>query len=189
MANVDRVNGFHPVGNVVTGSYNGQSRPYSVAAGYATALFVGDAVSMSGTADADGVPGCVQAAAGANMIGVIVGLVVNRANATTEHPGYSAASTADVVLVCDDPNVIYEVQEDGSIGLVGVGLTADHIVAAGNTTTGASGMEIDSSDAGTGAGWKILGFSRRTDNEPANANAKLLVKINEHELTGAGVGV
>lgn len=191
MANVDRVNGFTPVSNTVTGSYNGQSREYYVVGGVG-ALFVGDAVKSSGLANADGVPGVLQAAAGDNMIGVIVGFKVDRENTTTEYPGYSASADTNIIYVCDDPNVIYEVQEDavgGALALASVGLTCDHIVAAGSTTTGASGMELNTSDAGTGAGWKILGFSRKVGNEPAVANAKVLVRINEHELTGAGVGV
>jgi hypothetical protein len=190
MANVNRVNGFKPVGHLVTGTYNGQSRAYSVAATYATNLFVGDAVKLSGTADAQGRAEVEAAAAGDRVVGVIVGFDVIQPSGVTEHPGYHPASTAGVVHVCDDPLTIFEVQEDGDGGAAGVaavGNTADHIVAAGSTTTGASGMEIDSSDVGTGSGWHILGFSQRADNEPANANAKMLVKVNEHAYMGVGL--
>jgi hypothetical protein len=189
MANDDKVNGLKPVGHIHGAGYSGETREYSVASGYATALFVGDPVKSSGTANADGVPGVELAAAGNNLIGVVTGIKVEQPSGVQQHPGYHPASTAGLVSVNIDPGTIYEVQEDGNMGLVGVGLTADHTAASGNTTNGASGVEIDSSDAGTGAGFKILGFSQRQGNEPANANAKLLVTINEHELTGAGVGV
>jgi hypothetical protein len=162
---------------------------YSVDSSYGTALFVGDAVKSSGTADADGNPGVEQAAAGNTILGVIQGIVVQSRNGVEETPGYIAASTGGLVLVNIDPNTIYEVQEDGNAGLVATGNTADHVVAAGSTTTGSSGMELDSSDVGTGAGWKILRPSPRIDNEPANANAKWHVVINESEFDGAGVGV
>ncbi len=189
MSNVDRPGGFVPVGHLQTGNYNGQAREYRVAASYATNLFVGDPVKLTGTADAtDGVATVEQAAAGDRMVGVIVGLEVDRAVAATEHPGYLPASTGGTVWVCDDPYVIYEVQEDGNMGVVGVGNTADHLMTAGSTTTGRSNAEIDSSDVGTGAGWQVLGFSRRKDNE-VGANAKVLVKINEHSYAGSGTAV
>jgi len=189
MANVDRVNGFSPVGHLGSSGYNGQSREYAVAASYATALFVGDAVKLTGTGNSDGVPYVEQAAAGDTMVGVIVGIKVDRADLNTEHPGYSTASTVGTVSVCDDPKMVFEVQEDGNAGVVAIGNTFDHVVAAGSTTTGASGMEMDSSDVGTGAGWKVVGASRRTDNEPANSNAKWLVMINEHSFDSAVAGV
>jgi hypothetical protein len=188
MANVDRVNGFTPVGRK-GGPFTGQVTEYSVAAGYGTALFVGDPVKLSGTASAAGLAEVEQSAAGNNIVGVIVGVKVDEADQATVHPGYSAASTAGTVMVADDPNQVFEVQEDGSIGLVGVGLTCDHTIAAGSTTTGASGAELDSSDAGTGNGWKIIGFSKRADNEPASTNAKILVIPVEHEYNATIAGV
>ena len=189
MANVDRVNGFRPVGHLVTGSYNGQSRAYSVAADYATALFVGDPVKLSGTANADGIAEVELAEVNATaIVGIIVGFDVLAPSGVSEHPGYHPASTAGIIQVCDDPLTIFEVQEDGNMGIVGVGETANHVNAGGNTTTGASGAEIDSSDVGTGLSFHILGFSQRVDNQPANANAKVLVKINESAYMGVGTG-
>lgn len=186
MANVDRPGGFRPVGHLITGGYNGQSRAYDVAAGNGTTMMVGDPVKLSGTANATtGVAGVAQAAAGDRIVGVIVGIVVDPAVEETIHPGYLPASTAGTVLVCDDPFVIYEVQEDGTGAVTGVGNTADHLMTAGSTTTGRSNAEIDTSDIGTGAGWHILGYSQRADNE-IGANAKYLVKINEHAYVGVG---
>lgn len=189
MANVDRPSGFLPVGNVTGAPYNASIQEYSVASSYGTALFVGDPVKSSGTADTDGVPGVEQAAAGDTMIGVIVGIRVEAPEGAKEHPGYMPASTGGIVMVQTDPNTIYEVQASGTTAAAAAGNTGDHLMTAGSTTTGASAAELDSSSVGTGAGWKILGFSQRPDNEPANANSKLRVKINEHEFVGAGTGV
>ena len=192
MANVDRPGGFVPVGHLHTGNYNGQAREYRVAASYATALFKGDPVKLTGTSDTtDGVATVEQAAAGDRMVGVIVGIKVDRAVAATEHPGYLPASTGGTVYVVDDPYVIYEVQADDDAAnpaATDVGNTADHLMTAGSTTTGRSNAELDSSDIGTGAGWQIIGFSRRQDNE-IGASAKLLVKINEHSFAGSGTAV
>lgn len=184
MANVDRPGGFVPVGHVITGSYNGQSREYKVASSYGTALGVGDPVKYSGTGDSvTGLPTVERAAAGDKMVGVIVGFKVDPAVAATIHPGYLPASTGGTVLVCDDPWVIYEVQEDsdsGNIAITAIGEFADHVVTAGvSTTTGRSNVELDSSDAGTGDGWRILGLVQRPDNA-VGTNAKWLVLMNEH---------
>jgi hypothetical protein len=188
MANVDRVNGFRLV-DANGGVHNARVKRYNVAAAYATALFIGDAVKLGGSADATGVATVEQAAAGDSMVGVIVGIDVDKAVPATEHPGYIPASTGGYVLVCDDPSAVYEVQEDGNIGVAGVGQVGDHVVAAGNTTFGTSGMELASTTVGTtGAGWHVLGYAQRPDNE-IGTNAKLLVMINEHSRTGAGVGV
>ena len=189
MANVDRPGGFVPVGHLITGQYNGQAREYRVASSYATNLFIGDPVKLTGTADAtDGVATVEQAAAGDRMVGVIVGFKVERGVASLEDTGYLAASTGGTVFVCDDPFVIYEAQEDGTSAVTVVGNNFDHLMTAGDTTTGRSNAEIDTSDIGTGAGWQILGFSRRNDNE-IGANAKMLVKINEHFYAGSGTAV
>jgi hypothetical protein len=87
------------------------------------------------------------------------------------------------VAVVDDPTVIYEVQEDstgGSIAITAVGNNADVAVSAGNTTTGMSGMELDSSDVKTAtAQLRILRVVNRPDNELGN-NCKWEVVINEH---------
>ena len=192
MANVDRVNGFMPVGNLITGSYNGQSREYWIKSDYATNLFVGDAVQLITTSsNTDGLPEIQQSVEGnENTVGVIVGFKVNRANAKTEHPGYSAASTEDIALVCDDPYTIYEVQDEGTGGVALNNMLVDHTVAAGSTTTGASGMEIKggSPSASTGQ-WRVLQASRRTDNDPALINGKWLVMLAEQERLAASTGL
>ena len=193
MANVDRVNGFMPVGNLITGSYNGKVREYWIKSDYATNLFVGDAVELvSGSSHAtSGLPEIQQSAAGnVNTVGVIVGFKVNRTNAKTEHPGYSAASTEDFAYVVDDPFTIFEVQDNATGGVAIVNTLCNHVVAAGSTTTGASGMELASSTTGTADGqWRVIGPSRRTDNDPTLENAKWLVIIAEAERLAASTGL
>jgi len=189
LSNVDRPGGFVPVGHLQTGSYNGQAREYRVASTYGTALMVGDPVKLTGTADAtDGVATVEQAAAADIKVGVIVGIKVDRAVPATEYPGYIPASTGGTVYVCDDPYVIFEAQEDGTSAVTVVGQTFDHLMTAGDTDTGRSNAEIDTSDIGVGAGWVILGYSRRNDNE-IGEHAKMLVMINEHAYKAAIAGV
>lgn len=181
MANADVVKGFvpvkHPSGHIRT-------TRYSIQAADGTALFIGDLVKSGGTADADGVPGVIQAAAGNYCRGVIVSFEPLLSSLTTMH---RTASTLRYCYVADDPDQVFECQEDGdggALAITAVGGNAEFIVAAGNATTGLSGMELDSSTAATTntLSLKVLGFVQRPDNEVGVANAKVLVRINLHEL-------
>lgn len=181
MANVDRVNGLRPVKHLDGSPYNGAANRYYVPSSDGTAIFPGDAVKSAGSADANGVASVAQAAAGDALRGVVVGVEP----ITDESLIYRAASTERYVLVADAPDLVFEIQEDadgGALAAVDVGLNADIVVAAGNTDTGTSGMELDTSTkVSSAAQLRILGFVQRPDNE-IGANAKVLVAINEHEL-------
>ena len=185
MANTDRPNGLRPVRHLNGSPWNGAVRRCYVPATDSTAIFVGDAVKSAGSGDSDGVPSVAQAAAGDSLRGVVVGIEVLGTDLETL---YRAASTERYVLVCEDPDVVYEIQEDS----VGNDLAATHIgnngnvvVGSGDTTSGASGMELDSSDVnttGTGAAQlNVLGLAQRPDNE-IGTNARWEVFINEHEF-------
>ena len=187
MANVDRVNGLRPVKHLDGSPYNGAVNRYYVPDTDTVAIFVGDAVKSSSSADANGVPGVAQAAAGDAIRGVVVGIEP----VTDESLIYRAASTERYLLVADAPDLVFEIQEDsvgGALAAGDVGENADIVVAAGSTAAGTSGMELDSSTAvTTTAQLRILGLAQRADNE-IGVNAKWLVAINEHELkstTGA----
>ena len=192
MANTSRINGFRPVKHLNGSPYNGQFRIYTLLAADGTATFVGDLVKLSGTADATGAyPSIAQAAAGNAVIGAVVGFVVDPTNLNT--PQYRLASTLRYAMVADSPDLIFECQSDNggaALAITDVGRAADISVGAGSTTTGQSGMVLDSSTAATNTATfplKILGFSQRADNEIGN-DAKALVMINAHQLTsGAGI--
>lgn len=192
MANVDRVNGLKPIKYLNGSPYNGAYTRYFMPSGDATAAFIGDLVKLDATGDtaaaggdALGVRSVIQAAAGDASAGVIVGFEVLPGSLDT--PVYRAASTGRYVYVADDPNILFEIQEDadgGALAVADVGLNANVIVAAGSTTTGSSGMELDTSSKNTTATLqlKIVEFVQRVDNEVGSANAKVLVKINNHQL-------
>jgi len=180
MANVDRPNGFHPVGLLGGSGYNAMVQEYSVAVGNDVSIHVGDVVTTTGTASAEGllnVEECVGSEGSAGTIlGVVVGIVVDRSVAATEHPGYLPALTAGSVLVNVDPYQLYEVQGAQSLALADYGLFCDHIWAAGNTTTGSSNMELTTSSATTTGQWQVIRASRRVDNELVAVNQKLIVR-------------
>ncbi len=157
-------------------------RPYFVPATYGTALFVGDPVrliSTTGTMDALNEVPCVAAAAtGEIILGVIVGFEPDAANLLSAN--YKAASKARYVLVCDDPDAVYQVQEDAVGGavtaaLVGAMANANFVVAAGSTVTGLSGVMLDSSTTtASAADLKIIGVARDSVNAAAASGGAVL---------------
>jgi hypothetical protein len=153
MANLDTPFGFKPVKHLLGTPWNGKANVYYVPSSDGTALYIGDAVKSAGAADSTGkYPTVTQAAATDVIRGVIVGFGDNPNVMTNpDYPmrRYRPVSTAMYVFVVDDPFVIFEIQEDStgnSITAAMVGLSTDIVVGSGSTTTGKSGMELDSSE-------------------------------------------
>ncbi len=185
MANTDKPKGLIPVRYLNGSPYNGQVKIYYIPATDGTAVFRGDVVKRAAGADTTGkYPTVAQAAAtDIYLVGVVVGFGLQpeiAANPDNLAMSYRAADTAMYVAVVDDPNVIFEAQEDGTMAYTAVGQNADLVVGSGSTTTGLSGMEIDSSDAkNTTAQLRVMRLVDRPDNA-IGANAKWEVMIVEH---------
>lgn len=188
--NINRPGGLKPVKHLNGMPWNGKARMYYIDAAYAFAIFTGDAVISGGSADASGkYPTVKRAAAGEALRGVVIGVSDQPYIAVDQNDlnrAYSPASTAGYCLVVDDPDVIFEIQEDndgGDISADDVGSNSDLVATAGSTVTGLSGMELDSSvtAAGATAQLRILGLANKEDND-LGAHAKWDVLINEHEL-------
>ena len=190
MANLDRPAGFKPVKHLSGAPWNGKANIYYIPATDATATFIGDAVVLAGAASADGkYPTVAQAAAGnTTIVGVIIGFGSNpevMGNHDDLNMKYRAASTAMYCLVVDDPFVIFEIQEDSAsdsyIAATSVGLNTNIVVGSGSTTTGKSGMELDSSDVSTDTAGqcRLLRIANRPDNE-LGVHCKWEVLIVEH---------
>ena len=198
MANANRPSGFTPVQYLNGSAWNGQARLYSIAAAYTTALYIGDPVISSGTADANGVPGIVLGAATGALRGVIVGLGSSEglpANIISTNVAYrpAAAQTTDwYAMVVDDPNVIFSIQEESNgtaLAAAQIGLNQIPVIGTGNGFI--SGWMLRSSSGATPATTatlqlRLMGLVRTSDNA-FGAYAKHLVKINVHEL-GTGTG-
>jgi hypothetical protein len=199
MANANTPRGLIPVKRAYGSPAIGAPRTYWTPSTDGTALFYGDPVKLvTDSSDTGGIQTVTRAAAGDVILGVFVGLAMTGGDGSTnsgltrDTPTYRAASTATYVLVCDDPDVLFEVQEDGAGGVMtvgAVGRNADIIVAAGSTATGYSGTMLDSSDLKTGsAQLRIIEPVRRPDNDPTALYAKWLVMILEHQMrTATGI--
>lgn len=197
MANANKPCGFKPVGYLSGSPWTGKARLYNIVAAYGTALYIGDPVISSGTADVNGVPGIALGAATGGLRGSIVGL--GRYEGLIANPSnldiiYRPASTAATwyAMVADDPQTIFEIQEESGaaqMAATDIGANQISVLAAGNGFV--SGWQVactTTASATTTATLqlKLLGLARRPDNA-FGAYAKWLVQINVHEL-GHGTG-
>ena len=172
-------------------AHTGGVNRYYVPATDATAIYIGGLVKLAGSADADGVPSVTgNVAAGNAVVGVCVGVEPVTAESTI----YRVASTERYVLVADDPNEVFEIQEDSvgaALAAADVGLNATLIgFTAGSTASGRSTIEIDSSTKATTATLDVS--IHRLVQRPDNAigdNAKWLVRLNNHQFVDGTTGV
>jgi len=188
MANANSAFGLRPVRYLGGAPYNGAVNTYIALASYATNMFVGDPVVVTGVGVAGTTGGTypvinVATAGATNQVtGVIVGFEPTPGIVSL---GYGAASTLRKVYVCDDPTVLFEIQEDSvgnAVELAEVGLNANLVSGTGSAYTKRSGWMLDSTSAAADATFQltIRGFTDRIDNEAVSNYAKLLVSINIH---------
>jgi hypothetical protein len=195
MANVSRPNGFRPVKYMNGSPWNGKFTMYAIPAAESTATFVGDLVKLytGDTTDVVNYPTVQRAAASDALVGVVVGFVPDYSNLNAAP--YRVASTLRLAMVADDPALLFEAEEDGAVDpieLQDLGQNINFVATAGSTTTGQSGMVIDSDTHGTGATLplKLMEAKRSADNEllaDGQAATRWVVKINNHQL-GSSTG-
>ncbi len=179
--------GLTPVRYKSGAPYNGAANLYSVAAGETNNIFIGDPVLISGTGDAAGIPGVVRAAAGDRMTGVVVGFGqfdgASAGSTTAINRGYRTASTADYLLVADDPALLFAVEEDavgGALATTDIGNNADLVGGTGSTVTRRSGYMLDSyTKVTTTAQVRIWGFDQTIGNTIGGTGPVWLVSIVE----------
>ena len=192
MANSDTPRGLMPVRYTSGAPYNSAANKYYVPDTDTTAIYRGGLVKLAGSADANGVASVTgNVASGDAVVGVVVAVAPESADSTT----YRAASSERYVMVADDPNLLFEVQEDSdgaAMAAANVGNTADLTgFTSGDTTYGHSSIEIDSSTAtAAGDGTEdvlILGLAQREDNA-IGTNANWLVRLNNHAFVDGYAG-
>jgi len=159
---------------------------------------VGDPVVMAGSANTSEVqgraPGTLPTVTvaldgdGDPILGVCVGIVPLDRDTTT----YRADSTDRIILVADDPNLIFVGQIDTAgtdWAATDVGAYANLLVGTGSTVTGLSGWTLDTTDGPDPADPSnqllIVGLYPAPDNEIGEF-ARWLVMINNHQLANVG---
>ncbi len=188
MANADKAFGLRPLGNL-SASGSQKQYGYEIADNQSGAIFQGDLVTLK-----DGYILQFNPASHTAAVGVFNGCFYT--DPTTGKPTFSnyypgsvnitqGKITADVL---DDPSQLFIIQNDGTSAVANYGKNADIVVGTGNTTTGMSANELDTSTIATTAALnlKVIGLW----DVPGNAvgtNAVVVVKINEHLYGSAGV--
>ncbi len=198
MANADTPKGLKPVKYQGGACYSGAANLYYIPASDSdTAVYIGGLVKLAGSADADGVPSVSgNVSTGDAVIGAVVGFDPdNGAGADGRDSDiYRANSTERYVYVADDPNLLFEVQDDASATLTAadVGTVADLTgFTSGSTGTGLSSIEISATTTtSSGDGTedvKIMRLVNRPDNTIGD-NADWLVRLNNHAYVDANTG-
>lgn len=183
MANSDAARGLSPVRYLSGAPYTGACNRYYIPSTDNVAVYVGGLVKPAGSADADGIMTVTgNVSTGNQVVGVVVAVEPIHRDSTL----YREASVSRYVYVADDPNLLFEVQDDGASALAAtnVGMTADLTgFTSGSTTTGQSAIEISTATAtASGDGTEdvlMVGLALRSDNA-FGVNAKWLVRLNNH---------
>ncbi len=192
MANTDRPNGYKLVRGILGSPFNAQITECVIPTtptNNNVATFIGDLVMIDTQGDASGrmtVERC--SAVGDIIYGVIISFNYDETNLGRVH---RPASTKLGCKVCTDPYAAYEVQDNAgaTMTVADIGLNADSTFTTGNTTTGASGMELNSGTLNTtnGLQFHILSLVNRPDNAIGDWN-RLLVRINQHQVANQVAG-
>jgi len=170
----------------------GLIKPFYIPSGdsNATALYDIVKASTSGSTTVNyglpaGLPGAVRITGIDDVpVGVVVGFI---ADPSYLEQTYRTASTARVALVCYDPQVVLEAQEDNAgaatLAVSRIGTPVDVSIAAVDTVTGTSSMQIGS---GALAGSPGMFRLQQRSFDPSNAaiggtNTKWLVTFNVHQ--------
>ena len=195
MANIDAPFGLRPIAKVgsAPGGTTGTTK-YSIADNQSTAIFTGDPVKYKSD-------GTVEVAtAGDASCGVFMGCFYT--DPTTSKPTFKSHFPASlspgdaIAFVADDPDQLFVAQQDSdtsSLSAANINENANLIFGSGSTTTGLSGVEIDSSSATTTATLQVrivAGYetpSNTISTAAAGNNSVFVVKINNHQL-GSSTG-
>ena len=187
MANIDQAFGLRPIAKVgsAPGGTTGTTK-YTIASG-ASGIFTGDPVKQAN----DGT--VVVATAGDAIRGVFMGCFytdpsTSKPRFNNTFPNGTAASDA-IAFVADDPHQLFICQQDSdSVNLVAANLNenCNLVFGAGNTVTGVSGVEIDSSSKNTTATHQVrlISFWDVPSNDTTANNSVFVGKINNHQLMG-----
>lgn len=189
MPNVSSPKGLVPVRHRNGAPYTGAANLYYVPASDGTAIRLGDPVKgVTNSADAFGTPTVTRASAGDILLGVVVGIVsAHSITRLATDPPYRVASTAAYLMVCDDPDVLFEAEEDdvgGAMATGAGGRNVEWITGTGNDTTGWSGVKLDSSTMAVTNTLSLRVHSpvKRDDNVVGGGALKWLVSINLHAM-------
>ena len=191
MANVSEKFGLRPYRKLDGTPLVGAQNRYTIASGYATAIYQGDLVEPKGTGNIE--------KHGANTSDAVVGVFngVFYTDPTTQkptfknfYPGGIAASDI-TAFVIDDPDAVFLIDADAAFTRADLYKNYSVTNTTGVNATGISKAQLDVSVSGVTATFAIqaIDISQDPDNsDTSNPNANVLVRINNH-FYRSGTGI
>ncbi len=201
MANVSQLRGFVPSRYLNGAAWNCAANLYYIPSTDGTIISPGDAVKSVALSDANGVMG-IQKAAGTDTVrGVVIAILPappylpsflgSNIDLTVQNTP-ATKTKAYYALVVDDPNVLFELQDDGLSALTATSVNKNTIFTVANptspSTNSASVLTTGSVNTTNTLNLKMMGLIQRDDNA-FGVNAKWLVKFNLHELLGGTTAI
>lgn len=201
MANTNKPSGLAPVQYMNAAPWTGGGQVYCIPSTDSTLVYaVGDPVVLAGSADSNGIPTITLATAGSTN--VVLGAIVSGAGADAYGTDYGVPQESPVVipaaksrnyyvLVADDPNTVFEIQEIGTgtyFTAADVGLNCS--LVSGTNNGYLSGWMLDNSTEATTAALqcKLLRLAPRRDNA-FGQYAKWWVLLNNHVFRTGVAGI
>tara|TARA_R100000231_G_scaffold17147_4_gene17790 strand:+ start:30 stop:605 length:576 start_codon:yes stop_codon:yes gene_type:complete len=183
MANVSEKFGLRPYRKLDGSPLVGAQNRYTIASGYATAIYQGDLVEPLTS-------GNIQKH-GANTSDAVVGVFNGcfYTDPTTKKPTYSnyypgSIAASDITaFIVDDPDAVFLVDADAAFTRADLFKNYSVTNTTGVTQTGISKAQLDVSVSGTATTFAIqaIDISQDPDNsDTSSANANVLVRINNH---------
>ena len=191
MANVSEKFGLRPYRKLDGTPLVGAQNRYTIASGYATAIYQGDLVEPLTS-------GNIQKH-GANTSDAVVGVFNGcfYTDPTTQKPTFknfypgSIAASDITAFVIDDPDAVFLIDADEAFTRADLFRNYSVTNTTGVTATGISKAQLDVSVSGVTATFAIqaIDISQDPDNsDTSNANANVLVRINNH-FYRSGTGI
>jgi hypothetical protein len=202
MVNANAPRGFLPSRYQPGNAWTGATNLYVVQASEQNQINVGDAVKSAANGDANGIPAVTKCTAGTETVrGVVMGVLVAAPNLPSllgvnldlTVQNIPAAKTRDYyVLVADDMDVLFELQDDGAATLTATACNKNASFTVVNPTTpqqnSASVLNTASVAVTATLNLRLMGLVQKATNGYGNY-ATWLIKFNQHELMGGTLGV
>lgn len=202
MANFVQPRGFVPSRYRAGNAWTGGTNLYVVQAAEPNQINIGDVVKSSANGDANGIPAVTKITNGTDTVrGVVVGVLLAAPNLPsllginldTTVQNIPATKTRDYyVLVVDDMDVIYDLQDDGLAALTATSCNKNASFTVTNPTSpqqnSASTLTTASVAVTATLNLKMMGLVQ-IPNNAYGIYARWLVMFNQHELMGNTLGV
>lgn len=163
-------------------------RKYTIASGYATALYSGNPVMLEGTGGT-----IVTGGTTGDLLGIFLGCEYRDSSGKPVVSNYWPASTTATEIVAwvnDDFTTVYEVQNVGSVTQANIGEEANVSALSGSASTGLATTTLAAPNGTTQSQFRIIGFGQQLDNVPGDAYTIVQVTLAMSQIAfGNKVGV